>query len=178
MAIVGALLAFMILGVLAFTTYRRNASRNLAAVIHRMQAVAVGTSAIAEVADRKILERTFADGGARNQLKDALSGARLVGGTLLPQAMDVQVPAETTVGLHASDSSLTVGPVKVRVVSYRPGLRTNQGVLRFTTTIEKDVAGRKTTVIVSEDWAFRLFERGDDELGFHLSAAPLRRVTS
>ena len=31
MAIVGALLAFMILGVLAYTTYRRNASRNLAA---------------------------------------------------------------------------------------------------------------------------------------------------
>ena len=110
MAIVGCLLAFMILGVLAYTTYRRNAGRNLAAVIHRMQAVAVGTAAIAEVAHPRVLERTFGDGGARNQLADALANASLVGGTLLPPAMAVEVPAETTRGLHADDTSLDIAP--------------------------------------------------------------------
>ena len=178
MAIVGTLLAFMILGVLAYTTYRRSAARNLAAVIHRMQAVAVATAAIGEVADARVLETTFADGAARNRLADALANARLVGGTLLPAAMDVEVPAETTAGLYSSDGSLSVGSVRVRVVSYRPGLRTNQGVLRFTITVEKSMAERTTTVIVAEDWAFRLFERGEDQLGFQLGAAPLRRVTS
>lgn len=178
MAIVGALLAFMILGVLAYTTYRRNASRNLAAVVHRMQAVAVASAAIAEVAEARILERTFADDGARNRLKDAFTGGHFVGGTLLPGAMDVQVPAETVARLNAGDTSLTLAPVKVRVVSYRPGLRLNQGVIRFTTTVEKSVAGRTTTVTVAEDYAFRMFERGPDALGFLLTPAPLRRVTT
>jgi hypothetical protein len=143
-----------------------------------MQAVAAGTSAIAEVADARVLQQTLADGSALNQLKQAFSGGTLVGGTVMPAGMDLQVPAETVTGLHASDTSVTVSPVKVRVVSYRPGLRVNQGVIRFTTTVEKDVSGRKTTVIVSEDYAFRLFERGEDKLGVLLSAAPLRRVTS
>lgn len=172
------LIAVLMLGILALTTFRRSTSRNLAGMVYRLEAVSFAEAAIAEVAHPAFLVQIFSDGGGRDALATALRTGRREGSAVYPAAMDLRVDAERLQAALGDGSSLRVGEVRIQPLVYYPGAGSQKGLMRFSVEVTREAAGRVTRVTVAEDYEFTMFREGMDRLRFMVALSPTRRLLS
>lgn len=173
-----AILTFLFLGVAALSFFRRGATRNLAALVHRLEALQIAEAAIAEVANPRQLQAIFDAGDGRSRLQAAIRDGRNEAGILYPAPLGLAVPAERLLALYAGDASLTIGEVRLQVMQYFPHPSSQKGVMRFTVEVGRTIGDRETSLVVAQDFEFSMYRDGEDTLRFLVTLAPVRKVSS